>query len=194
MSLASTNSACIGLFSFFISFSCFASSFSGFVTVSEKKMTLTSTSTRKVMSLLPLSKDILEQLSKLKSGDYLSIEGTTDNDQSILFVTSINYVGLKDILGDWIGDDDYCYKFSSFFLVKIYNKNDYNQCDFALPYLVREFIYFTNPSDEGWSVLLSDNDDSYLMDLTLDSKYSAQLSLYDSQSGDILRKIQIRRP
>lgn len=143
--------------------------------------------------LTSTSSSVQSQLGKLKSGDFLSLEGFYNDDNKTIFIGSINYVGLKDLLGNWIGDDQYCYRFQDYSVLSIYNKNEKNRCEFTATYMARGFSYFINPSNADWSVLLSDDDDSYLMDLTLNSKNSADLSLYDSQSGDILRQIKIRR-
>jgi len=168
-------------------------SFTGTVVIEKGRMLLAPAQSHQKLVISPINPEIKLQLSKLKSGDFLSIEGVMDDKQSVLYVNSVNYVGLKDLIGNWVGDDEYCYQFIDFYVMSIYNKNDKNKCDFAINSLAREFSYFINPAYPDWSALLSDNDSSYLMDLTLDSKNSAQLSLYDSQSGDIIRQIRIRR-
>jgi len=168
-------------------------SFSGIISIDKGQTYLIAETGHAKFTLTPMNKEIKAQISRLKTGDFLSFEGYIDQQNSILYVSSVNYVGLKDLLGNWFGDDEYCYKFKNFNSLSIFNKADNKKCDFSVSFLAREFSYFINPSDLDWSVLLSDNDDSYLMDLTLNSKNSAELSLYDSRSGDILRQIRIRR-
>lgn len=188
------NLALIGFFSFFISLTCAATSFSGYVISIEKdKYSILLADNFKKFPLVAVSMKVQVQLNRLKSGDFLSAEGFTNDKKDTLFVSSVNHVGLQDLIGNWTGDDDYCYKFKDFYTMNIFNKNDRNKCDFKMAKFAREFSYFVNPSNDNWSVLLSDSDDSYLMDLTLKSKYQAELSLYDSKSGDILRQIKIRR-
>lgn len=183
----------MGCFSFFFALNCSALSYSGLVTVEKARLALAANETKTKFILSATSLGIKSQLAKLKPGDYVSLEGFTSPDKTILYVGSVNYVGLKDLLGNWIGDDEYCYKFNDFSILSIYTKNDKKRCDFSINSLAREFSYFINPAHFGWSVLLSDNDDSYLMDLNLFTRSAAELSLYDSRSGDILRKVYIRR-
>ena len=167
--------------------------FSGTISIDKGHTYLIAETGRVKFVLSPMNKEIQSQVSRLKSGDFLSFEGYIDQENTILYVISVNYVGLKDLIGNWVGDDEYCYKFKNFNTLSIFSKADNKKCDFSVNFLTREFSYFTNASDLNWSVLLSDNDDSYLMDLTLNSKNSAELSLYDSRSGDILRHIRLRR-
>ncbi len=168
-------------------------SFSGTISIDKGQTYLVAETGHTKFTLSPVNKEIQSQISKLKSGDYLSFEGYIDQANVMLYVVSVNFVGLKDLIGNWVGDDDYCYKFKNFNTLSIFNKPENKKCDFSVSFLAREFSYFINASDLNWSVLLSDNDDSYLMDLTLNSKNSAELSLYDSRSGDILRQIHIKR-
>lgn len=171
-----------------------AANFSGFVSRGEKTKILVNLSTlNKKVLLATNNPEIQAQLSRLKSNDFISIDGYLDDEKTSLVINSINYVGLKDLVGNWMGDDDYCYKFKDFYTMSIYNKNEKGKCVFATAGLAREFSYFANPTRDAWSLLLSDNDDSYLMDLTLKSKSSAELSLYDSKSGDIIRQIKMKR-
>lgn len=168
-------------------------SFSGTISISKGEIYFISEVGHTKFILSAMNKETITQISRLKSGDFISFEGYIDQENVILYVFSVNYVGLKDLIGNWVGDDEYCYKFKNFNTLSIFNKVDDKKCDFSVNFLAREFSYFINASDLDWSVLLSDNDDSYLMDLTLNSKNSAELSLYDSRSGDILRRIHIKR-
>lgn len=168
-------------------------SFSGTISIDKGESFLQEETSHLKFKLSPINKDLKPQISRLKSGDFLSFDGYIDQANMILYVISVNYVGLKDLIGNWVGDDDYCYKFKNFNSLTIFNKADNKKCDYSVNFIARDFSYIINASDLDWSMLLSDNDESYLMDLTLNSKNSAQLSLYDSHSGDILRQIRIRR-
>ncbi len=170
-----------------------AATYEGLVFTPRGKSTIALKSTGKKYLLVPANDEIASQISKLKSTDFVSLDGHLNNEQQIISVQSLNYVGLHDLLGDWSGDDDYCYSFASFSDLRIFIKNDKNKCDFQESHKSRDFGYTINPATQGWLVLLSDNDDSYLMDLAIKSKTTVELSLYDSQSGDILRNIKLKR-
>ncbi len=170
-----------------------AANYDGVVSTLNQKRAITLKSTGKKYSIVPASTEIALQMSKLKVNDFISLEGRIDDKQSTITVNSMNYVGLKDLLGNWVGDDDYCYAFLSFSNLSIFTKTVMNTCDFHVDRLSRDFSYTINPATASWLVLLSDNEDSYIMDLVVRSKVAAELSLYDTRSGDILREIKLRR-
>lgn len=177
----------------FVTLTSYGSTFQGVMSRLKNKPAITVATTERKLLLTPYSAEIGAQLSKLKNADFISLEGRLSEDGNSILVGSINFVGLKDLVGNWSGDDEYCYRFQNYFTLKIYNKANKDNCDFTPVNLAREFSYIVNPSAPNWSVLLSDTEDSYLMDLTLNSKNSAELSLYDSRTGDILRTIKIKR-
>ncbi len=176
-----------------ISISAAAMNFDGLVSTLNLKRSITLESSGKKYYLVPDNQEIAIQINKLKVNDFISLEGKIDDKAATVSVRSMNYVGLKDLLGNWVGDDDYCYTFSTFSSLSIFTKNTSNKCDFKVDRLSRDFSYTINPATTSWLVLLSDNEESYIMDLVVRSKASAELSLYDTRSGDILKEIKLRR-
>ena len=47
-------------------------------------------------------------LSKLKVDDFITFEGARSSTANTIRIKSINYVGIKELLGIWQGDDAYC--------------------------------------------------------------------------------------
>lgn len=53
--------------------------------------------------------------------------------------------------------------------------------------------YTVNPITDGWMVLFSDESSTYAAEINLKSKTHVDLSLYDSESGDILGRITLKK-
>jgi hypothetical protein len=170
-----------------------ATKYEGLISKNGPRFFLFLSTTEKKVRLSFVNPEIENQISKLKVNDFISLEGCLHPETNTISVDSVNYVGLNDLLGNWKGNDTYCYQFKTYLTMTVYNKNENGQCDFSVGHLARDFSSIINPSTPAWSVLLSDNDDTYLMDLNLHSQKSAELSLYDSRSGDIITHIQLKR-
>jgi len=129
---------------------------------------------------------------RLKKNDFLSFEGGKNvTNKSLLRIDSINYVGLSDLMGVWTGDDKYCYKFTSYTEFIIYpNQGDCLKKPVDTP---REFAYTVNAADEDWFMLLSDNGARYAADLKFNNCRSAEINLYDANTGNSLRLIKLTK-
>jgi hypothetical protein len=171
----------------------FASQFDGSLTLMNQSKTIKISNSKKKYILAFANKEIASQINKLNSGDYISFDGSANETTHTITVEYINYVGLKDLLGYWIGNDDFCYSFESFSGFKIYKRNTQNRCRFEKNELVRDLSYTINPTSSNWSILVSDNQESFLIDLVLVSKLSAELSLYDPKTGYIIKEIKLKR-
>ena len=134
---------------------------------------------------------IENMISKLKVNDYITFEGARSSTTNTIRIESVNYVGLNALLGIWQGDDTYCYNFTSFTELWIYLRAGAG-CP-ARPTDGRVYAYTINPSDPDWVILLSDNQANYIGDVTVISEGSVKFSLYDSNTGNILRHIKLKR-
>ena len=130
-------------------------------------------------------------LSKLKVDDFITFEGARSSTANTIRIKSVNYVGLKDLLGIWQGDDTYCYNFTSFTELWIYFRTS-PSCA-VRPIDGRVYAYTINPSDPDWIILLSDNQANYVGDVIVNNEKSVKVSLYDSNTGNILRHINLKR-
>ena len=127
----------------------------------------------------------------LKVNDFISFDGARNSTTNTIRVNSINYVGLKDLIAKWKGDDNYCYDFSSFTELLVYPSVK-STCQEAGT-LLRKYAYTLNPSEPDWMILLSDDQANYVADLVLKNGKSVEMSLYDSDTGDILKYIKLRK-
>lgn len=129
-------------------------------------------------------------LKKLKHGDFISVEGQKTKTGNTINVESINYVGLKSLLGIWVGDDDYCYIFDSFTEFSIAPLVKGKKCT---PPTTPSYTYLASPSVQSWLLLISGQRNIYVGDLTFIGPRDAQIQLFDSETGDILRTLRLRR-
>lgn len=141
--------------------------------------------------------EIQNQISKLKLTDFISLEGIINEETQSIMVISLNYVGLSKLLGKWTGNDSMCYEFKNYSDLLVYQKSPQigakkSKCTFNESELVQKLTYTINPTSLNWLILLSDDDNSYLVDLLIKSANFAELIIYDNEKGDILKKIKLR--
>ncbi len=178
--------------SLFIAFSSsivLATTFEGRLTKSKSQILFSDSGLNKLYTLTGASPMISTYLNKLSEGDFISVEGSKNAADTILMVNSINYVGLGILLGTWVGDDSYCYTFSSYTQFLIFRRVD-KRC---LPTYSPNYTYFLNPTNGSWVMLLSGERGSYVGDLIINNPKDIEIELYDSETGDILRNIHLRK-
>lgn len=151
---------------------------------------ITETNQKKPFQLTYKDETVQVAVSKLKQKDFISFEGEKNTTTQEIRIDSINYVGLSDLLGSWTGDDNYCYRFTTFTEVMIFPKSAQCSKKMTAP---REFAYTVNIDDNGWFMLLSDSSARYAAELKFVSTRRADLSLYDVNSGNILRLIHLTK-
>ncbi len=148
--------------------------------------------TGKTFELTSESQIVDTVLQKLKTKDYVSFEGTGTVSKNSVQVDSINFVGLHDLFGVWQADDRYCYAFLSFTEFVIYPSKN-STCG-KYTGAGTKYAYTINPTEyNNWVLLLSSDHANYVADLTLKSATSAEISLYDSNTGYILKVIKLRK-
>ena len=166
--------------------------YSGVITKStDKSFRIKESRIGKTFELIFVSPHIAKMAANLKVNDFISFDGSRSSTTNTIRVNSINYVGLKDLIARWKGDDNYCYDFSSFTELLIYPSVK-SICQ-EPGFLFRKYAYTVNPSEPDWMILLSDNQANYIADLVLKNGKSVEMSLYDSNTGDILKFIKLRK-
>ena len=169
-----------------------AMNYSGVITRSDlKKYRIKEARLQKTFTLVFENLQLENLFKKLKEHDFISIEGARSSTSTTIRVDSIHYVGLHDLIGNWKGDDNYCYRFKSFTHLIIFPAQKKN-CKMEIV-AGREYAYTINPTEHDWLLLLSDNQANYVADFILKNSNSVEMSLYDSNTGDILRTIKLRK-
>ena len=167
-----------------------ALSFEGNVSRAKTQLKFNDPILRKTYALNASTALISTYINKLSDGDFISLEGYRDEKQTILTVSSVNYIGLSMLLGTWVGDDLYCYTFVSYTEFTISYRGIAKKCPAATAPI---YTYFVNPSTTTWVMLLAGDRGSYVGDLIIHNSKDIEIQLYDSETGDILRKIHLRK-
>ena len=167
-----------------------ALSFEGNVSRAKTQLKFNDPIQRKTYALNASTALISTYINKLSDGDFISLEGYRDEKQTILTVSSVNYIGLSMLLGTWVGDDLYCYTFVSYTEFTISYRGIAKKCPAATAPI---YTYFVNPSTTTWVMLLAGDRGSYVGDLIVHNSKDIEIQLYDSETGNILRKIHLRK-
>lgn len=168
-----------------------AMSFGGLVSKSGPKILFNYVADNQQYSLVGSTPIISTYLNKLKTGDYVSIDGSKNDLEKTLIVNSINYIGLKDLLGFWMSDDNsLCFNFVDFTEFSVYQQSSEKKCLISTK---KSYTYFVSPTTNSWALLFGNEQISYVGDLKVGSPRSIQITLYDSLSGNALRYLHLRR-
>ena len=158
----------------------------------QKALALKEDSSGKNFNLTFENENVEKLLQKLKANDYISFQGARSSNVNSIRVDSINFVGLKDLIAVWKGDDRYCYSFINFTEFIIYPIRN-GTCG-KPPKLGKKYAYTINPTElTNWVLLLSSDQANYVADLVIKSNNLIEISLYDSNTGYILKVIKLRK-
>jgi hypothetical protein len=129
-------------------------------------------------------------LNKLSDGDFVSVEGNKTSNLTVMSVDSINYVGLRALLGTWTAEESFCYNFNS-------------HTDFSISIQIgkvclaanstNDYTYLMNPHSQQWVMLVAGQHGSYVGDVSIINKKSVVIDLYDSQTGNIIRHLSLKK-
>ncbi len=142
--------------------------------------------------------DAQASLDKLSPGDSLTASGLFDKTACIAVVDSVDYVGLKRLLGLWISKEGlisvHDFNTLSFYpesktdLKRVFEKPD----DFSVGKSV-QYKYSVTPSDgKEWVVFLSDDESTTFATIQF-SKDLAIMKLYDSDNGNVTKTLILSR-
>lgn len=176
-----------------MSFQTFAVEYGGVILLkNNSQIKLRETALNKNFFLTLKNQDVKKVVQKLKPNDYVSFDGDLNEKSQSLEATSINFVGLSDLIAQWQGDDNYCYWFNTFTEFSIYPKPKNASCK-SNSTSPRQFAYTINSAGENWFVLISDNQASYAADLKIINRTKIELKLYDPNSGRVLRLVKLAK-
>lgn len=170
---------------------CWALTFEGKISKTKTSFLFLNKSDNKNYHITGATPIIATYLAKLSDGDFVSVDGSRNVIESVITVASINYVGLKSLLGTWYGDDNFCYTFV--------NNTDFNLSRRSgrscIPANNLTYTYILNPDSrsQGWVMLVAGEYASYVGDLKINNSSTARLELYDSETGEILRALNLTR-
>ena len=145
---------------------------------------------------LEFTNDVSElQIKRLNSGDFASVTATFNSiTPSLIYVTSVDYVGLNVLRGTWFSDSGLCYEFTTFTRLYVYSPDDFNRCiRGAEPTDFDKYTYFINPDVNAWNMLISSKNSEYVGKLTIVTDDNIEIELFDARTDATLRTIVLRR-
>ena len=132
-------------------------------------------------------------LDKLKNKDFISVDATLVSAQ-IIQVSSVNYVGLKEMTGFWRDKTGLCYYFIGFTTIKVFIPGPQLKCQArSIPEInqstLTSYNYFINPDGDVWTMLISNEQSQYLAELTNINSTTKKLVMYNAEDGKELPSV-----
>jgi hypothetical protein len=140
-------------------------------------------------------------LKNLTTKDYISVdanllpaEENTKKAIKVIVVSSINYVGLNEMIGFWKDRTGLCYYFIGFTKIKVFIPGPQLKCHpSSIPEIHRgnltSYNYFINPNDDIWMMLISNEKSQYLAELSTISSTKKKLVMYNAEDGKELSSV-----
>lgn len=136
-----------------------------------------------------------QQIKRLESGDFASVTASFSNvAPSLIYVNSVDYVGLDMLIGVWMSDAGLCYEFSTFTRLFVYSPNALGEClrskdsnEYG------KYTYFINPDVDAWNMLISSNASEFVGNLDIFSDTQVIIELFDTRTDVTLGTIVLRR-
>ena len=178
----------------------FAKTYSGYIEKTDQTYYIVKNSVKLELQFSDASMG--KVLQKLTNKDYISVDAnlipiddTRKNNRSIL-VSSINYVGLNEMIGFWKDKAGLCYYFIGFTTIKVFIPSLQLQCHpRSIPEINRSpvvnYNYFINPDDDTWTMLISNEKSQYLAELSSISSTKKNLILYNAEDGKKLSEVRL---
>lgn len=140
------------------------------------------------------SEEASGSIHKLSTGDSLTASGVINNTSCTVYIDSVDYVGLKDLLGYWYGKDGYV-KVRDFTSISVYSDQLGNLKRNNSPARMDsiEFRYSITPSNgKEWVLFLSTAESTTFATIDLQKK-SAVIKIFDSENGSLVRTINLSK-
>lgn len=140
------------------------------------------------------SEDAAQAVNKLSHGDYITATGLFDSGSCNVLIESIEYVGLKKLLGYWYTSD-------GIITVRDFNSLSFypiNRRTFDRGVIYRtanpvEYRYSVTPSEgREWVLFLSDKKSTTFATLEF-NRGSATLKMYDSDTGKVTKTLYLSK-
>ena len=159
-----------------------------------------SESSSKLSLKMEFSNDISkQQIERLVAGDYVSVTASVDDlNPNLIYVTSVDYIGLQALLGTWISTSNLCYEFKGFTTFYVFSPNNKGLCirqnnkNSTKPQ-PNKYNFFINPDIDTWNLLISSPDNNFVGELMINDANNIEIQLFDNQTDAVLDSIVLRR-
>lgn len=137
-----------------------------------------------------------QQIRRLNNGDFASVTANFSSlAASLIYVTSVDYVGLESLLGIWRSDtEEMCYEFATFTRLYAFAPNKEGDCiRSADPIKSGKYNYFINPDVGAWNMLISNSNSEFFGELSIIDEDHIEIELFDNQTDATLGTMVLRR-
>jgi hypothetical protein len=167
--------------------------FSGYMTKKDKDFYFTPKNSEFYYKIAAQNPDVQDSLDRLSNGDFIAGNGTLDTANKKLSIKSIDYVGLRKLLGPWIGTEG-TLLFKDFSTMRFTPRFFDINLDSRLTNYQKEFRYSLTPSDGNeWGLFLSDDKSTTFATVEF-TKNKVIIKIFESESGKIVRTLKLERP
>lgn len=144
---------------------------------------------------------IRKSLQNLSDRDYISVDANLlpaqENSKKsikVILVSSVNYVGLNEMIGFWKDKNGLCYYFIGFTNIRVFIPGPQLKCHpRSIPEInqssLTSYNYFINPDDDVWMMLISNETSQYLAELSSISSTKKKLVMYNAEDGKELSTV-----
>jgi hypothetical protein len=159
---------------------------SGTLRIEKAMYYLVNENNKKFLITQDSSQSALASLLRLSQGDYIYGQGTFQSSTPSLKLTSVDYVGLKKLLGSWEGSTGVFY-FKSFTEAAFYSAGRNRRPTTA------NIRYSTAPSNNNsWVVFLSEKETTLLSTIVFEGN-ELIMSIYLPETGDLHKTLRLKR-
>lgn len=167
--------------------------FSGFLTKKGTEYYFTPKSSELFYQITSKSPYVDLSLSRLETGDFIAGNGTLDTTNKKIQIESVDYVGLRKLLGPWLGSEG-TMVFKDFSTMRFTPRFRDIRLDTKLAQYQKEFRYSVSPSDGNeWALFLSDDKSTTFATMEF-TKNKVIMKIFESESGKIVRTLKLERP
>lgn len=178
------------LLSTFIGWTVFAAPVAGILEKNNQGTFLTLTQTSQKYKIASTTGDAVDSIERLNSGDYITGNGDINEDAKTIQLNSLDYVGLKKILGLWYSGGSVM-NFSTFTDLSVYPLMGKNLVVALSP--KTDLHYSLAPySGNQWAIFLSSQDATVFATIEFSEK-EATMHIFDSETGQNTRTMRLVR-
>lgn len=145
-------------------------------------------------SVIALTEDAAVSVGKLSTGDTITSSGNLNNSNCTASIESIDYVGLRKMLGYWYSDDGIITvkNFTSLSFYPLNLKGFQNGLNFSAVDPI-DYRYSVTPTGgKEWVMFLSDSTSTTFATIQF-NKLTAVMKIYDSESGEVTKTLRLAK-
>jgi hypothetical protein len=180
----------------------FSAGYAGIITAissaqSEVKVKTQVSSRPQEFTLLVTTPGDAKLFKRLKIGDYISFQAQSTSKKNYYNLTSVDYVGLSDVLGLWYSSDGLCYNFTFFSQLVVFPQNQVGACDSdktsQFPGYPKSFKYFITPNESSWDILVGDSDLYFSAEFYFKATNEIFARIFNTDTGKIETELMFWR-